>query len=88
MPEQFVPDTPENNQQASGPSKGKITGNSPEFDKLNLFYRNAIIFKDEEGTGADRLMSKVAHLSFVYIFYPSLNLLNAQHFASCEVYVV
>ena len=88
MPEQFVPDTPENSQQASGPSKGKITRNSPEFDKLNLFYRNAIIFKNEEGAGADRLMPKVAHLSFVYIFYLALNLLNAQHFASCEAYVV
>ena len=88
MLEQFVPDTPENSQQASGPSKGKITRNSPEFDKLNLFYHNVIIFKDEEGTGEDRLMSKVAHLSFVDISYLALNLLNEQHFASCEVYVV
>lgn len=69
MLEQNVPDTPEYSQQASGPSKGKITRNSPEFDKLKPCYNNAIIFKDEEGTGADRLMSKVAHLSFVYIFY-------------------
>ena len=88
MLEQNVPDTSEYSQQASGPSKGKITRNSPEFDKLKPCYNNAIIFKDEEGTGADRLMSKVAHLSFVYIFYPALNLLNAQHVASCEAYVV
>lgn len=58
MLEQNVPDTPEDSQQASGPSKGKITRNSPEFDKLKPCYNNAIIFKDEEGTGADRLMSK------------------------------
>lgn len=69
MLEQSVPDTAENSQQASGPSKGKISRNSPEFEKLEPCYNNAIIFKDEEGTGADRLMSKVALLSFVYIFY-------------------
>ena len=76
MLSQNVPDTPEDSQQASGPSKGKITRNSPEFEKLEPCYNNAIIFKDEEGTGADRLMSKVAHLSFVYIFYLALNLFN------------
>lgn len=58
MLSQYVPDTPEHSQQASGPSKGKITRNSPEFEKLEPCYNNAIIFKDEEGTGADRLMSK------------------------------
>lgn len=53
-----VPDVPESSQQASGPAKGKITRNSPEFEKLEPCYNAAIIFRDEEGTGADRLMSK------------------------------
>ena len=69
MFQQSIPDTSENSQQASGPAKGKITRNSPEFEKLEPCYNNAIIFKDEEGTGADRLMSKVRILSFVYILY-------------------
>ncbi|KAL9967466.1 hypothetical protein ACROYT_G025688 [Oculina patagonica] len=58
MLQQSIPDTTENSQQASGPAKGKISRNSPEFDKLEPCYNNAIIFRDEEGTGADRLMSK------------------------------
>lgn len=69
MWQQCVPDTSENSNQASGPAKGKITRNSPEFEKLEPNYNIAIIFKDEEGTGADRLMSKVGILSFVYILY-------------------
>lgn len=69
MLQQCIPDTAEESQQASGPAKGKITRNSPELEKLEPCYNNAIIFKDEEGTGADRLMSKVRFLSFVYILY-------------------
>ena len=63
---QCVPDLLENSQAASGPAKGKITRNSPEFEKLEPCYNTAIIFKDEEGTGADRLMSKVSP-SLVYL---------------------
>lgn len=63
---QCVPDLSENSQAASGPAKGKITRNSPEFEKLEPCYNTAIIFKDEEGTGADRLMSKVSP-SLVYL---------------------
>lgn len=70
---QKLPDVPENSQQASGPAKGKITRNSPEFNKLRPNYNNEIIFKDEEGTGADRLMSKVRILLFVYILYLSFH---------------
>lgn len=69
MLQQSIPDTTEFSQQASGPANGKITRNSPEFEKLEPCYNNGIIFRDEEGTGADRLMSKVGVLSFVYILY-------------------
>ncbi|XP_068669980.1 sonic hedgehog protein-like [Montipora foliosa] len=58
MLHQCVPDVIETSQMGSGPPKGKITRNSPEFEKLEPCYNTAIIFKDEEGTGADRLMSK------------------------------
>ena len=64
-----IPDTQEFSQQASGPAKGKISRNSPEFEKLEPCYNNGIIFRDEEGTGADRLMSKVGVLSFAYFLY-------------------
>ena len=63
---QSVPDVLENSQAASGPAKGKITRNSPEFQKLQPCYEPAIIFQDEEGTSADRLMSKVSP-SLVYL---------------------
>lgn len=77
---QCVPDLSENSQGASGPAKGKITRNSPEFEKLEPCYNTAIIFKDEEGTGADRLMSKrckeklIELASLVKNQWPSLKL--------------
>ena len=80
MLSQSEPDVMETSDQASGPAKGKITRNSPEFNKLEACYNTGIIFKDEEGTGADRLMSKVKRLSFVYILY-----LPFYH-VSCVVY--
>lgn len=54
-----IPKVSELSQGGSGPAKGKITRNSPEFKKLEPAYRTDIIFKDEEKSGADRIMSKV-----------------------------
>ena len=65
----YIPDLPEISLQASGPAKEKITRNSPEFEKLKPCYNGDIIFKDEERTGEDRMMTKVERLSFVYIIY-------------------
>uniref|UniRef100_A0A2M4CWK7 Hedgehog protein n=1 Tax=Anopheles darlingi TaxID=43151 RepID=A0A2M4CWK7_ANODA len=55
---QHVPNVSENSLSASGMQEGPISRNDSKFRNLETNYNKDIIFKDEEGTGADRVMTQ------------------------------
>lgn len=57
---QHVPNFSENTINASGLQEGKITRTHDKFKDLETSYNEDIIFKDDEGTGADRVMTQVS----------------------------
>ncbi|XP_017046470.1 protein hedgehog [Drosophila ficusphila] len=70
---QTIPNLSEYTNSASGPLEGPIRRDSPKFKDLVPNYNRDILFRDEEGTGADRFMSKRCKEKLNVLAYSVMN---------------
>lgn len=63
---QHEPNVYEQHDSAAGKSEGRVARNDSRFQDLQPNYNPDILFRDEEGTGADRFMTQVTITVSIY----------------------